>query len=244
MNRPALTTLSLAAALLAASPALAKTDEVPNPFDDYERGEKLAEVEDPNAPSSGSQGVYRVEAGTWSAGAGFQFAYTNTSNGVLVGGDESSETMFTRLLLTGKYFIVDNVELAMAAGIFSKLLTRENGRNSTETGFLMEATAFYHYPIGEGFGLAPGLGLGFYAGGSDRDLLLPNGNLANENTSTVGFSGTLHLTAAYQPHPNWRVRSGFAIGILAGSERVSSQETSLSSRAVHISLPLEVVYVF
>jgi len=244
MNRPALASLSFAAALLAASPAAAKTEDTPNPFEDYERGEKLAEETDPSASPSGPSGIYRVEAGTWSAGAGFQFAYTNTSNGVLVDGDESSETMFTRLLLTGKFFVVDNVEVALAAGVFSKLLTRENGRNSTETGFLMEATAFYHYPLGEGFGLAPGLGLGFYAGGSDRDLLLPNGNLANENTSTVGFSGTLHLTAAYQPHPNWRIRSGLAIGLLAGSERVSSQDTSLSSRALHISLPLEVVYVF
>ena len=242
MIRPALTTLSFTAALLAATSAQAATEDVPNPFDDYERGEKLAETTDPG--QSYPAGVYRVEQGTWSAGAGFQFAYTNTSNGVLVGGDESSETMFTRLLLTGKYFVVDNVEVALSAGLFSKLLARENGRQSNETGFLMEAAAFYHYPLGEGFALAPGLGLGFYAGGSDRDLVLPNGNLANENTSTVGFSGTLHLTAAYQPHPNWRIRSGFAIGILAGSENVSSQDTSLSSRAVHISLPLEVVYVF
>lgn len=236
--------LSLGAVLVSTSTAQANTDDVPNPFDDFDRGEKLAEETTPGPGEASSRGTYIADAGTWSVGADFQFAYTNTSNGVLVGGDESSETLFTRLTVTGKYFVVDNVEVALGAGLYSKLLARENDRRSRETGFLMEAAAYYHLPLGEGFALAPGLGIGFYAGGSNRDLLLPSGNVANENTSTLGFSGTLHLTGAYQPHPDWRIRSGLAIGVLAGGERVGSQDESLSSRAVHITLPLEVVYVF
>ncbi|MEM6791973.1 MAG: hypothetical protein AAF715_30930 [Myxococcota bacterium] len=244
-----LTTLALAS-LTFAVPAAAQPeggDDVPNPFEDFERGDKLSEVTvEPSGDGSGggSRVGYRVDQGTWSVGGEFQFAYTNTSNGVLVGGDESSETLFTRFVATGKYFIVDNVEVAVSAGLYSKLLSRENSRSSRETGFLMEAAGFYHVPLGEGFGLAPGLGLGFYAGGSARDLVLPTGEVANESTSTAGFSGTLHLTGAYQPHRDWRIRSGLAISVLAGGESVGSQDTSLTSRAVHISLPLEVVYLF
>lgn len=222
--------------------------KVPNPFDDYERGVKLAEepTADEAAPAdedSDEEKAYRIKQWTWSTGGGFQFAYTNTRNGTVAGSTESSETLITRLTPHGRVFVLDNVEVGLSMGIISKLADRENGRTSRETGFVMEAEGFYHYPIGEGFALVPGIGLGFYAGGSSRDLVLRTG-VANESTSTAGFSGTLHLTAAYQPHPNWRVRSGFAIGVLAGSESVSSLDTSLSSTAVHITLPLEVSYVF
>jgi len=244
--------LALAGSSLSGSVAFAQ----PNPFEDYEEGvepppyptgvegedEEPGEPEEPAEPPGAVD--YRADQFTWGVGLGASFAYTGTNNQTLVGQDVTNRTLFARVTPEGRVFILDNVEIGLSMGLLSKLSAREQDTQATETNFMFEVSGFYHHPIGAGFALVPGLGVGGYFGSSTRDLTLPNGTSTEESTSTSGFNATLHLGAAYQPHENWRLRSGFTFGFLAGSEYVDSQDASLSTTAVHIGLPLEVIYVF
>ncbi len=244
--------VALAGLSLPGSTALAQ----PNPFDDYERG-----VEPPPFPTADEEGAegpgepgepvepsgavdYRASQFDWGVGLGAQFAYTGTTNQTLVGHDVTNRTLFARLTPEGRVFILDNLEIGLSLGLLSKLSAREQDTQATENNFLFEVSGYNHFPVGNGFALVPGVGIGGYFGGSARDLTLPNGTSAEESTSTSGFNATLHLTAASQPHENWRLRSGLTFGLLAGSEYVESQDASLATSAAHIGLPFELIYVF
>lgn len=242
--------LTLAALLSwAAAPAHAQ----PNPFDDYERGEPpppfpgdLEGAEPAPEPAPAATPAVRYQSDQWQFGTGLgvQFAYTGTTNETLVGEDRTNRTMFARVTPEARLFVIDNLELGLSLGLLSKLSSREGGTQATENNFLFEVSGFYHVPVGAGFALVPGLGLGGYVGGSSRDLLLPDGTTTDESTSTAGFNATFHLTGAYQPHENWRLRTGLTFGLLVGSESISSQDASLATSAAHIGLPVELIYLF
>lgn len=246
--------LALAAGAALACLPLQSALAQPNPFDDYEEGkpppafpedlEEEEELEVPEEAEPKGPVDYRSDQFQFGAGMGLQFAYTGTTNETLLGGDETNRTLFARVTPEGRFFVIDNVEVGLSIGLLSKLSSREHDTQATENNFLFEFSGFYHFPVGAGFALVPGLGLGGYFGSSSRDLSLPDGTVTQESTTTQGFSANLHLTGAYQPHENWRLRTGLTFGFLVGTEFIESQNATLSASAAHVGLPLELIYLF
>lgn len=238
---------------LGASSALAQ----PNPFDDYDQGVSAVPEEEPEAlppeeppaeeaaaPEAETAAPYSVEQFLWSAGLGTQLAYTGATNEVLSGDDESNRTLYLTIAPRVGFFPVENFEVGLGLGLLSQLAARESGDSTAQNNFFFEASAHYHIPVGSSFAIIPGLGLGGYFGSSSRTLVLADDSEIDEKTSSRGFLLKGYLGVGYEPHPNWRLRSGIVVGGLFGSETVESQEATLSSTAVHVGLPVELSYLF
>lgn len=181
------------------------------------------------------------EKGAWMVGGRTLFSYTGTRNELPSGSDQSNRTLFLRLTPTVGYFIDDNIQLSASVGWLFRSLSREDDVQATESAWLFEAAGHYVLPMGKRFALVPGLGLGFYLGGSDRKLRLA-GEEVNESTSTRGFSAAFYLGVAYQVATNWQVRSGVALSTLLGTETI--RDSSLSTSTAHFGLPVELYYTF
>jgi hypothetical protein len=240
--------------LLVASAALAQQPP-PDPFQDYQSwsGEAPpalppAQPAPPPSAAAAKATSATVEmpmlAGQWALGGRGMFSYTSAKNDLLAGGSETNTTFFMRLTPTGGVFVADRLQVAGSLGLLRKSLARESGGKATENDWLLEATGSYFLPVGPRFAVVPGVGLGGFAGSSDRTFLLADGSTIDESTGTRGFAASLYLGAAYQLSRNWQLRSGLALTALLGSEKVASQHTSLSSTAVHFGLPVEVYYTF
>jgi hypothetical protein len=163
---------------------------------------------------------------------------------VLSGGEESNRTMFLTVAPRAGFFPVENFEVGLGLGLLTVLAARESGDSVAQNNFVFEASAHYHIPVGAAFAIIPGLGIGGYFGSSSRTLVLANGTELDESTASRGFLLRGYIGVGYEPHPDWRFRSGITVGGLFGSESVASQDATLASSAVHIGLPIELSYLF
>lgn len=229
--------------------------EPPDPFADYEGWsgdappplppEKPSATPAPKPPERTPDGNVRLplSAGLWSLGGRGTFAYTSSKNELLAGGDETNTTMFLRLTPTVATFVQDQFQVGGSVGLLRKSLARESGGKATENDWLIEASGYYFLPLSQRFAFVPGLGLGGYFGSSERTFKT-GGQDIKESTATRGFAASAYLGAAYQMSDSWQIRSGIGITALLGSETVTSQDTSLSSSAIHFGVPVELYYTF
>lgn len=216
----------------------------PSPFSDYEhmkRGSPPPAIaaRPPELP------VLPWQRGSWILGLRSAFSYTGASSASLVGDNESSTTFFFRFTPTLQVHVVDRVALGVSFGLLSRSTGREGGGGASEIDWLTEVTAHYTFPITARFALTPGVGLGFYFGGSDRRLLLKEGGPPmDESLSTRGFAAALHLDVGYQVSKNFQLRSGLGLFASAGSESVETARTALGTTAFNFTVPIEVHYTF
>ena len=232
--------------------------EPPDPFADYDGWAEGGQAPSapptpaeartaPARPNAESGPVMRLEKGGFSVGGRALFSYTGASNELIDGSSESNTTLFMRAAPTVSYFLLDRLQLGASLGWMGRALACESGGRATENDWVAEATAHYFLPLSSRFALAPGAGLGFYVGASDRSLLVvENGKLTEttETTSTAGVVAALYLNAAYQLGQNWQLRSGLAMNALLGSEKISSKNQSLGTSTLHVGIPIELFYTF
>lgn len=217
----------------------------PSPYADYaalKRGEAPPPVEgavvEPDT-------VLPYQKGVWMLGLRSAFSYTGALAQSLTGPSETTTTFFFRLAPTLQLHVVDKLAIGVSFGLLGKSQSREEDRSRSEIDWLTEVTAHYTIPITSRFALTPGVGLGFYVGGSDRNLQkVTAGPLVEESTSTRGFAGALYLDVAYQVAKNLQLRSGLGFFGSVGSESLEDVPQNLTTTAFNITLPVEVHYTF
>lgn len=217
----------------------------PSPYSDYaalKRGETPPAVEgavvEPDT-------VLPYQKGIWMLGLRSAFSYTGALAQSLTGPSETTTTFFFRLAPTLQLHVIDKLALGVSFGLLGKSQSREEDRSRSEIDWLTEVTAHYTIPITSRFALTPGVGLGFYFGGSDRNLQkVASGPLVEESTSTRGFAGALYLDVAYQVAKNLQLRSGLGFFGSVGSESLEDVPQNLTTTAFNITLPVEVHYTF
>lgn len=236
-----LSALSLGAFVLAPRSASAESD----PFADY------AELKKGTSPKAPEPAVIEPETrlpwqrGVWMLGLRSAFSYTGALAQSITGPSESITTFFFRFTPTLQLHVIDKLALGVSFGLLGKSSGREEERGRSEIDWLSEVTAHYTIPVTSRFAITPGVGLGFYFGGSDRRLqLAPAGPLVDESTSTRGFAAALYLDVAYQISKNFQLRSGLGFFASAGSESVESVSQNLGTTAFNITLPVEIHYTF
>jgi hypothetical protein len=181
-----------------------------------------------------------MQAGSWSLGADTTFNYS---------------TLFLRLTPELGFFIIDNLELNLSAGLFVRQLVRksdvegqEEPETAPETNFLFELGARYFTPDYKGFSAFGGLGMGGYFGSSERNLTIEGTNgqpqQVVEPTDTAGFTVTGQLGAAYMMRERLQLRAGVALSYLIGSEDVPSQDESLGASTFNAGLTFGLHYHF
>ncbi|HRG97971.1 MAG TPA: hypothetical protein PLR99_17080 [Polyangiaceae bacterium] len=216
----------------------------PSPFTDYEHM-KRGSPPPPIAARPPESPVLPWQRGAWMLGLRSAFSYTGASAASVVGDNESSTTFFFRFTPTLQVHVVDRIALGVSFGLLSRSSGREGGGGSGEIDWLTEVTAHYTFPITARFALTPGLGLGFYFGGSDRRLQLKEGGPpVDESLSTRGFAAALHLDVGYQVTKNFQLRSGLGLFASAGSESVEALGAALGTTAFNFTVPVEVHYTF
>ncbi len=216
----------------------------PSPFADYEHMKHGTPPPPASAPVPETP-LLPWQRGTWMLGLRSAFSYTGASAESLVGASESSTTFFFRFTPTLQVHILDRLALGGSFGLLGKSSGREQGGGRSEIDWLTEVTVHYTFPVTPRFALTPGLGLGFYLGGSDRKLLVTEGApQVDESLSTRGFAAALHLDVAYQVTRNIQLRSGLGLFASAGSESLESASRTLGTTAFNITVPIEIYYTF
>jgi hypothetical protein len=197
-----------------------------------------------------------MQAGSWSLGADTTFNYSSSSNETLPDKKEvTNSTLFLRLTPELGFFIIDNLELNLSAGLFVRQLVRksdvegqEEPETAPETNFLFELGARYFTPDYKGFSAFGGLGMGGYFGSSERNLTIEGTNgqpqQVVEPTDTAGFTVTGQLGAAYMMRERLQLRAGVALSYLIGSEDVPSQDESLGASTFNAGLTFGLHYHF
>lgn len=242
-RRAAVGTVVSALVALSSSTAFAQ----PDPFADYEaqkRGAPLPEVAHTEEPA---EVVLPVKRGAFALGLRSAFAYSSTSAESLTGPSETNSTLFLRLAPALEYHVKDNLVVGASFGLLQKSIGREEGSGGrSETSWMPELSAQYDISLTKRLALMPGLGLGLYFGGSDRNLRLntPGNPVVEESTSTFGVAVTVALRVGYQVSEHLQLRSGLGMFGTIGSESVSSQNVSLGTSSANITLPVELFYTF
>ncbi len=225
--------------------------EAPDPFDDYDTSHpETPPVEAVATPTRPGREPAAPDAADlpWRRGqlnlAGLTtLSYAGSNSDLLDGSSQSNRNFFFRLSPHVGYFVLDQVELGASIGWLTKSINREGKTLSSEGDFLVEATASYVVPVSTRFALVPGAGLGFYTGSSSR-LATVAGKQLDEQTSTRGIAFSLYPMLAYQITREWQLRSGLAVSLLYGSEKITSADTRLGTSAAYVSLPFQLTYIF
>ncbi len=226
-----------------ALPTLARAES--DPFTDYEELKKGGPPKGPTVPVVEPDTTLPWQRGVWMLGLRSAFSYTGALAQSITGPSESITTFFFRFTPTLQVHVIDKLALGASFGILGKSSGREEERGRSEIDWLSEVTAHYTIPVTPRFALTPGVGVGFYFGGSERRLQTSTGGpLVDESTSTRGFAAALYLDVAYQVSKNFQLRSGLGFFASAGSESVESVDKSLGTTAFNITLPVEIHYTF
>lgn len=227
-----------------ASPASAAPPPA-DPFGDFEAAnpdlppvKEIAVTSTKEETTAGGERVVPTKKGTLSFGGIASFDYAGSHLETPSGGSVSNSNFFTRLGARGSYMLFDRVDVGGTVGA----LFRDAGQGSAQSGWFLEANAGYLFPLSPQFAFAPRLGVGFYHGGADRDLVV-NGTTTTESTSVNGLIATLYLMGAFQASRSVQIRSGLALTALAGSESVPSADKSLSSTSFFVGIPVEIDWV-
>ena len=239
--------IALTAALAVASFTFVSTSAraEADPFTDYDELKKGGPPKAQGAANIEPDTTLPWQRGVWMLGLRSAFSYTGALAQSVTGPSESLTTFFFRFTPTLQYHVIDKLALGASFGILGKSSGREEERGRSEIDWLTEVTAHYTIPLTPRFALTPGVGLGFYFGGSDRRLQLAAGApLVDESTSTRGFAGALYLDLAYQVAKNFQLRSGLGFFASAGSESLESVARNLGTTTFNITLPVEIHYTF
>lgn len=238
---PTLLAALLGALLAALSPASASAQA--DPFTDYEDLKKGGPVN--RGPQTEPEITLPYQRGTWMLGLRSAFSYTGALAQSVQGPSESLTTFFFRFTPTLQLHVIDKLALGVSFGMLGKSQGREEERGRSEIDWLSEVTAHYTIPVTQRFAITPGVGMGFYFGGSDRRLqVAQDGPLVDESTSTRGFAAALYLDVAYQVTRSLQLRSGLGFFASAGSESIETVDRNLGVTAFNITLPVELHYTF
>lgn len=229
----------------------------PNPFEAHEDSQDtVEEAADPpkeDKPADPPKVVPRAsrafKKGGFSLGAGTLFSQTSTTNGLPEGGEINNTTLFFRLAPQLGYFVIDNLEVSLSAGLLTRELDRGGNDVAVENDLLIEATARYYVPLVERFALYADLGLGGYFGSSERLLSIPltEGAAAttiNEQTDTSGAAFLGAIGASYVLVDKVQLRAGLGFTGLIGSEDITSVGESLSVSTFNTGLSIGLFYLF
>lgn len=212
-----------------------------DPFADFESTnpdvEPVSEIAMP-APEVRHDVAIPTRAGTLSFGGVASFDYSGSTVERLDGGSSSNSNFFARAGGRGSYMLTDRLDVGGTLGV----LWRDAPGGSSQKALFLEATVGYLLPVVPRAAFAPRLGLGFFRGSADRELVV-GGNAATESTSVNGLTGTIYLMGAFQASPSVQVRSGLALTALAGWESVGSVDRTLSSTALFVGIPIEIDWV-
>lgn len=219
-----------------ASPA--RAGAAADPFADFEATNPdvtpVSEIAVP-APVASSEIAVPTRRGTLSFGGIASFDYSGSNLEALDGSSISNSNFFARAGGRGSYMVTDRFDVGGTLGI----LWRDAGRGTSQSGGFLELNAGYLVPLVPRVALAPRVGLGFYRGGAERDLVVA-GNRATESTTVNGLTATLYLMGAFQASPSLQVRSGLALTSLVGWESVASADRTLSSTSFLVGIPIEI----
>ncbi len=110
-------------------------------------------------------------------------------------GQNGPDTTSRSLALVGapvfRYFLVDNLNLALHAGGFYRSASTKTGdleSKASEAGFLGTVTASYYLSLGGGMFLAPLVGGGFFAGSREAESPGPAGALVSRASVSGGVA--------------------------------------------------------
>jgi hypothetical protein len=251
MNTPFSARFSLALALTFASPAVLAAGNAPDPFEDYAvshpEAPPVEAVTPPTRPgaSSSQEGSLALpwKRGNWQVGGFGTFSYSGSNSDLLSGGEESNRNLFLRLSPRVGYFLLDQVELGLSAGILTKSVNREGRTIASESDLFVEGTVHYALPMASRFALVPGAGLGLYFGSSSRPVTI-NGRESDESTSSRGIALSIYPMLAYQLTPGWQIRSGLSMTLLYGSELIKSADKRLGTSGAYFGVPIQISYTF
>ncbi len=236
---------------------------LPDPFDAYEsskqeepprenkppnREEKEPETSG-NPPTSEEDTLSsHTEKGAWVLGAGTLFNYTTTTNELTSGRERDNTTLFFRIDPSLGYFVIDNLEVAVSAGLLGRQLERGGNDPATETSWLFEVSARYFWTLNRRFSLFFGLGLGGYFGSSERLITVEQegegAQTITERTDTLGGSVSSSLGVGYALSRSLQFRAGLGFSGLLGQETLTSAKDPLAVSTLNTGLAIGVYYTF
>jgi len=176
----------------------------------------------PGANSVGSVTVIGKGVKELSLETQFVFA-SNTTAGATTAGVKAPDDKTTQVSLVGaavfRYFVIDNLDIDLhVGGFFKSASSKSTGEVKTsDAGFLGTVGAAFHASVGGGMFIAPGFGVGGFAG-------------SRENVVDSGVAGTKAVTTRYSI-------SGLALRANLGLVFYSSPHFNLFAR------PEAIIYI-
>ncbi len=214
----------------------------PDPFDDYEQGQR---GNPQDAPLAGGDAGVIVESGALTLGFAGVFAFTRSAGEGLEGDERIETTFFTRLSPSIGWMVFDRVEFSFSPGLAWRRVQRGEDETTTERALLLRGGVRYQAPIDTRLLGFVGAELGGYVGGSERPLPeSQNGRAVDEATDTSGFTAAFELGLGVVLDPRTVLDLGLTVDVLTGSETIASQDASLASSLVHTGLRLGLRFFF
>lgn len=238
----------LAACCLSLAPGLAGAQ--PDPFAAYDM-ERSAAVDPGALPLPGGDARVMTTAGTLTAALNGVFNLTQSTNGLIGGGERRHSTFYTHISPTIGWYVFDRLELRFAPGLIWRDLDRGDDGTATERAWIVDAGARYHVVLSSKLAVHVGVALGGYFGSSSRKIEIvelvdgeERPRTLGEATSTAGFSLDGGVGLGIVLTPELVLDAGVDLRWLIGSESIESEGESLASSLVNTGLTLGLRYVF
>lgn len=206
----------------------------PDPFDDYEQGQR---GNPQDAPLAGGDAGVIVESGSLTLGLAGVFAFTRSAGEGIEGDERVETTFFTRLSPSVGWMIFDGLELCFSPGLAWRRVQRGEDETTTERAVLLRGGVRYQTPLDSRLLAVLGAELGGYVGGSERPLAMSqDARIVSEATDTSGFTAAFEVGLGVVLDPRVVLDLGLTVDVLTGSETISSEDASLASSLIHTGL--------